>query len=72
MATRDSAAAPGRLRLLLRSQDEVRQFHNALHGQTDQIGMDRVAIERVGTTKVRASATSGYVRRTCWSSRGLR
>ena len=45
LASVDPAAPPGRLRLFLRSEDEVRKFYAALHGQTVQVGQDLVAIE---------------------------
>ena len=45
LASVDPAAPPGRLRLFLRSEDEVRKFYAPLHGQTVQVGQDLVAIE---------------------------
>ena len=45
LASVDAAAPPGRLRLFLGSEEEVRKFHMALHGQTVQVGQDRIAIE---------------------------
>jgi len=45
LASLDAAAPPGRLRLFLGSEEEVRKFHMALHGQTVQVGQDRIAIE---------------------------
>ena len=47
MASRDSAAPPGRLRLLLRDREEVCRVHVALHEQTVQVSSDHVAIEVV-------------------------
>ena len=49
LASRDQYAPPGCLRLLLRSADEVRKVHAALHGQTVRVGTDRVAIEILNT-----------------------
>ena len=45
LASRDSAAPPGRMRVMLRNEDEVRKLYAALHGQTVQVGHDLVAIE---------------------------
>jgi hypothetical protein len=41
----DPSAPPGRLRLYLNSQDDVRKVFNALHGQIVEVGSDLVAIE---------------------------
>ena len=45
LASKDTAAAAGRLRLLLANRDEVRKVFAALHGQTIQVGQDYVGIE---------------------------
>ena len=44
LATQDSSAPPGRLRVLLSSAEEVRRLHNALHEQTVQVGADKVGV----------------------------
>ena len=44
LASQDPTAQPGKLRVLLSSADEVRRLYNALHGQTLQVGSDRVGI----------------------------
>ena len=45
LASVDPTAPPGRLRLFLNSEEEVRKFYAALHGQTVQVGRDLIAIE---------------------------
>ena len=45
LASVDPSAPPGRLRLYLGSQDDVRKVFNALHGQAIQAGADYIAIE---------------------------
>ena len=42
LATQHSSAPPGKLRVLLSSAEEVRRLYNALHGQTVQVGLDKV------------------------------
>ena len=44
LASKDPISPPGRLRLYLRDQDEVRKVYAALHNQTVQVGQDYVAI----------------------------
>jgi len=44
LASLDSTAQPGKLRVLLSSAEDVRRLYNALHGQTVQVGHDRVGI----------------------------
>ena len=44
LASRDSGAAPGRVRLHLQSQEEVQKVYEALHGQILQVGTDQLAI----------------------------
>ena len=44
LASQDADAPAGRLRVLLNSAEEVRRLYNALHGQTVQVGQDRVGI----------------------------
>ena len=41
----DPTAPPGRLRLYLRSDDEVQKLYQALHERTLQVGMDHVALQ---------------------------
>ena len=45
LASKDSAAPPGRMRLLLRDAEAVRKVYAALHGQSVQVGQDMVGIE---------------------------
>ena len=45
LASKDTTAPAGRVRLLLASRDEVRKVFAALHGQTIQVGQDYVGIE---------------------------
>jgi len=42
---RDLHAQPGRVRMLLHSDDEVRRIHAALHGQVIRVGAEQVMIE---------------------------
>jgi len=44
LATQNSSAPPGRLRVLLSTAEEVRRLYNALHGKTVQVGADRVGV----------------------------
>ena len=44
LASQDPTAPPAKLRVLLGSADDVRRLYNALHGQTLQVGNDRVGI----------------------------
>ena len=44
MASQDASSPPGRLKLLLKSQDEVRKVQVALQGQTIRVGQDLVGI----------------------------
>jgi len=44
LAAQDSSEKPGKLRVLLNTADEVRKLHNALHGQTVQVGDDKIGI----------------------------
>ena len=45
LASQDPMARPGRLRVFLSSEDEVRKLYVSLHGQTVQVGQDLVAME---------------------------
>jgi hypothetical protein len=44
LATQSDSAPPGRVRVLLASAEDVRRLYNALHGQTVQVGADRVGV----------------------------
>ncbi len=44
LATQDSTAKPGMLRVILKSSDEVRKLFNALDGQTVQVGQDKLGV----------------------------
>ena len=44
LASYDPAAPPGRARLYLGSQEEVRKIYSALHGQILQVGADSLSI----------------------------
>ena len=44
LASQDPTAQPGKLRVLLSTADEVRRLYNALHGQTVQVGGERIGI----------------------------
>ena len=44
---RDTHAQPGRVRMLLRSGEEVRKLHAILHGQVIRVGAEQVLIEVV-------------------------
>ena len=44
LATQSDSAPPGRVRVLLTSVEDVRRLYNALHGQTVQVGADRVGV----------------------------
>lgn len=44
LASQDPLAQPGRVRLLLGSQEDVRRVYAGLHGQTLQVGADLVGI----------------------------
>ena len=45
LASQDLAVPPGRLRVLLPDLEAVRKVRAALHGQTLQVGQDRIGIE---------------------------
>jgi hypothetical protein len=60
LASIDPSAPPGRLRLYLGSQDDVRRVANALHGQVVEVGSDLVAIE---VTNDLNNSMQGYVNR---------
>ena len=57
-ASKDSTAPPGKLRLLLASDEDVRKVYAALHGQTIMVGRDRVGIV-VGNDLVDSRAVPG-------------
>lgn len=44
LAIQNSSAPPGKLRVLLSSGEEIRRLYNALHGQTVQVGADKVGV----------------------------
>ena len=44
LASYDPAAPPGRARLYLGSQEEVKEIHAALNGQIIQVGTDNLSI----------------------------
>ena len=62
LASQDPTAPPGKIRVLLSTADEVRRLHNALHGQTIQVGQDRVGI-LVGNDLVDSRGVPGNDRR---------
>ena len=44
LASQDTSAPPGRMRVLLTSAEEVRRLYTALHGQVVQVGSDRISV----------------------------
>ena len=66
LASQDPAAPPGRLRLLLQDLEAVRRVRAALHGQTLQVGTDRIGIEIANDYLDSASVPGNGQRRQGW------
>ena len=58
LASHDPSAPPGRLRVLLATDAEVRKLRSALHGQHIQVGNDKIGI-RVCNDFLDSRATPG-------------
>ena len=61
LASADPLAPPGRVRVLVSTDDEVRKIRNALHGQCIQVGGDKVRV-RVCNDFLDSRATPGNSR----------